>query len=114
MGDCQRDVAATTSSRALYRGRLQITYPNGKIYIGQDRTNTLTHLGSVDTRLIEQDFTPEQRRDFTVRKEILWESDTASQSEVTRVESGFIRALRANDPEVGYNPGTPGPAPTRA
>ena len=59
----------------------KITYPNGKIYIGQDRTNTLTHLGSVDTRLIEQDFTPEQRRDFTVRKEILWESDTASQSE---------------------------------
>ena len=36
----------------------------------------------MDSRLIEQDFTPEQRRDFTVRKEILWESDTASRSEV--------------------------------
>jgi hypothetical protein len=31
--------------------------------------------------LIEQDFAPEQRRDFTVREEILWKSDTASQYE---------------------------------
>jgi hypothetical protein len=46
----------------------KITYPNGKIYVGQDRTNTLTYFGSVDSRLIEQDFTPEQQRDFTVRK----------------------------------------------
>ena len=81
----------------------KITYPNGKIYVGQDRTNTLTYFGSVDSRLIEQDFTLEQRRDFTVRKEILWESETASQSEVTRVEVEFIRALRSNDPAVGYN-----------
>ena len=73
----------------------KITYPNGKIYIGQDRTNTLTYFGSVDSRLIERDFTPTERRDFTVRKEILWESDTASQSEVTRVEVEFIRALRS-------------------
>ena len=72
------------------------------MYVGQDRTNTLTYFGSVDSRLIEQDFTPEQRRDFTVRKEILWESETASQSEATRVEVECIRALRANDPEVGY------------
>ena len=51
----------------------------------------------------EQDFTREQRRDFTIRKEILWESETALQPEVTRVEVEFIRALRANDPTVGYN-----------
>ena len=81
----------------------KITYPNGKIYVGQDRTKTLTYFGSVDSQLVERDFTPEQRRDFTVRNEILWESDTAPQSEVTRVEVEFIRALRANDPEVGYN-----------
>ena len=59
----------------------------------EDRTNTLTYFGSVDSRLIERDFTPEQRRDFTVRKEILWESATASHAEVTRVEVEFIRAL---------------------
>jgi hypothetical protein len=81
----------------------KITYPNGKIYVGQDRTDTLTYFGSVDSRLVEQDFTPHQRRDFTIRKEILWESDTASHAEVTRTEVEFIRALRSNDPAIGYN-----------
>jgi hypothetical protein len=81
----------------------KITYPNGKIYIGQDRTDTLTYFGSVDKRLVEQDFAPEQRRDFTIRKQVLWESETASHSEVSRVEVEFIRALRSNDPAVGYN-----------
>jgi hypothetical protein len=44
-----------------------------------------------------------QRVDFTVRKQILWESDTASQSEVARVQVEFIQALRSNDQAVGYN-----------
>ena len=52
---------------------------------------------------MERDFTPEQRRDFTVRKEILWESDTASHADVTRTEVEFIRAVRSNDPTIGYN-----------
>lgn len=81
----------------------RVTYPNGKIYVGQDRTDTLTYFGSVDSRLVEQDFTPEQRRDFTVRKQVLWESSDATPSEVSQVEVEFIRALRANDPEFGYN-----------
>ena len=66
--------------------------------------------GSPSSKLIEQDFTAEQRRDFAVRKQILWESATASRSEVTRMEVQFIRSLRSNDPSVGYNqrprPGT--------
>ena len=33
---------------------------------------------AVRVRLIAQDFTREQRRDFTVRKQILWESETAT------------------------------------
>lgn len=49
------------------------------------------------------DFTPEQRRDFTVRKQVLWESDTAPDAEVRQREVEFIRALRSNDPAVGYN-----------
>jgi hypothetical protein len=81
----------------------KITYPNGKIYVGQDRTDTLNYFGSADSRLIEQDFTREQRRDFTIRKEILWASDTASRSEISQAEIGFIRALRSNRPDVGYN-----------
>jgi len=59
--------------------------------------------GSADSKLIERDFTPEQRRDFTIRKEILWESETASDSEVRLKEVELIRAYRSNDPAVGYN-----------
>jgi hypothetical protein len=81
----------------------KITYPNGKIYVGQDRTDTLNYFGSADSRLIERDFTPKQRRDFTIRKQILWQSGTASRAEVTRAEVDFIRMLRSNDPSIGYN-----------
>lgn len=71
--------------------------------MGQDRTDTLNYFGSANSRLIEEDFTPEQRSDFTVRKEVLWESDLASQAETTAVEVAFIRELRSNDPAIGYN-----------
>ena len=51
----------------------RITYPNGKIYIGRDLTDDINYFGSADSALIAQDFTREQRRDFTVRREIIWE-----------------------------------------
>lgn len=46
----------------------KITYPNGKIYVGKDLTDTHNYFGSANSKLIEQDFTPEQQRDFTIRK----------------------------------------------
>jgi hypothetical protein len=58
---------------------------------------------SVSGAIVAADFSPEQRRDFTVRKEILWESETASDSEVRRVEVEYIRSLRSTDPSIGYN-----------
>jgi hypothetical protein len=81
----------------------KITYPNGKIYIGQDVTNSINYFGSADSRLIEQDFTPEQRRDFIIRREILWESETAPNQEVNRKEVEYIRLYQSNDPAIGYN-----------
>ena len=81
----------------------RITYPNGKIYVGQDRTNSLTYFGSPKSDLVAADFTPEQRKRFTVTKEILWSSDSASPSEVSTKEIEYIRQLRSNDPSVGYN-----------
>lgn len=81
----------------------KITYPNGKIYIGQDRTDSIHYFGSAGSKLIERDFTREQRRDFTIRKEILWESETATRAEISQKEIEFIRENRSNDPEVGYN-----------
>lgn len=81
----------------------KITYPNGKIYIGKDLTDSINYFGSANNSLIEKDFSREQRRDFTVRKEILWESKDASDNEVNQKEIEFIRLYRSNDPSVGYN-----------
>jgi hypothetical protein len=81
----------------------KITYPNGKIYIGKDLTDSINYFGSANGRLIEADFTREQRRDFSIRREILWESETASDSEVSAKEVEFITMYRSNDPAIGYN-----------
>lgn len=81
----------------------RITYPNGKIYIGQDRTNSINYFGSASDELIARDFTYEQRRSFTVTRDVLWESETASRAEVTQKEIEFIRLFKSNDPAVGYN-----------
>jgi hypothetical protein len=88
---------------ATHKVIYKITYPNGKIYVGMDLTDTLNYIGSADSGLIERDFTREQRRDMAIRKEILWESDSASDGEVRRMEAEFIRKIRSNDPAVGYN-----------
>ena len=81
----------------------RITYPNGKIYIGQDRTDSINYFGSASSDLIAIDFTREERRSFTITRDILWESETASHSEVTQKESEFIKLYQSNDPAVGYN-----------
>jgi hypothetical protein len=81
----------------------KITYPNGKIYIGKDLTDSINYFGSAADTLIEKDFTREQRRDFSIRKEILWESDTATDTEVNQKEVELIRLNRSNDPLIGYN-----------
>ena len=70
----------TERNKQIYR----ITYPNGKIYIGKDLTGTVNYFGSANSDLIQQDFTKEEARDFTIRKEILWESKTANDREVAR------------------------------
>jgi len=79
----------------------KITYPNGKIYIGKDLTNSINYFGSADSKLIEKDFSEDERRDFTIRKQILFESE--SEAEINRMEVELIRKFRSNDPLVGYN-----------
>jgi len=79
----------------------KITYPNGKIYIGKDLTGTLTYFGSVNSSLVERDFTEEQQRDFSIRKEILMES--ADAGEINSRESKFILEYQSNNPSIGYN-----------
>ncbi len=81
----------------------KITYPNGKIYVGKDLTDSINYFGSAHSATIARDFTPEQRQSFTVIREILWSSEMASDREVAMREIGFIRSLRSNNPEIGYN-----------
>jgi hypothetical protein len=81
----------------------KITYPNGKIYIGQDRTDDINYFGSAKGLLIEKDFTPEQRKDFTIRKEILFEFECVEISVINRKELEFILLYESNNPEKGYN-----------
>lgn len=81
----------------------KITYPNGKIYVGKDLTNSINYFGSADTQLIEKDFSWEERQVFTICREILWFSETATDSEVSELEAKMIRELKSNDPEIGYN-----------
>ncbi|WP_299022920.1 hypothetical protein [uncultured Photobacterium sp.] len=59
------------SLKVIYK----ITYPNGKIYIGKDLTDSINYFGSANSELIAKDYTREERRDMTVRKEILFESE---------------------------------------
>ena len=81
-----------------------VTYPNGKIYVGQDVTDSINYFGSASDALIAADFPDrESRREFTVRRTILWESETATQAEVSAKEVEMILLHRANDPAVGYN-----------
>jgi len=81
----------------------KITYPNGKIYVGQDRTDNINYFGSADIDLISKDFTRDQRRRFTVTREILWESENATRADVTQKEVQIIKSLKSNDPSIGYN-----------
>jgi len=81
----------------------KITYPNGKIYIGKDLTDSINYFGSANNELIEKDYARDQKRDFTIHKEIIWESETATDSEISKLEAKYIRKFESNNPEIGYN-----------
>ena len=82
----------------------KITWPNGKIYIGSDLTDTICYFGSPNRQLIEADFPDrESRKSIVIRKDVIWESQTASASEVRQREAAFIHEFNSNDPAIGYN-----------
>ncbi|MER2513708.1 MAG: GIY-YIG nuclease family protein, partial [Nitrosomonas ureae] len=82
----------------------KLTFPNGKIYIGKDIGaigHSLRYFGSWINTIVEKDFTDSELRDFTIRKEIIFESK--DKKEVSKKETEFILSLRSNDPAIGYN-----------
>jgi hypothetical protein len=58
-----------------------------------DVTDTLLCFGSANRQLVQSDFSAEQR-DFSVRKNIILESETVSDSEVRAKEVELITAHR--------------------
>lgn len=83
----------------------KITYPNGKICVGMDLTGTLLYFGSPSAHeQIAADLALDgQRIELTLRKEILWESETATDAEVRAMEIRMIKEHYSNDPAIGYN-----------
>ncbi len=81
----------------------KITYPNRKIYIGKDLTGSINYFGSANSELIAKDSSLEERGDMTIRKEILWGNEEASDKEVNQKEIELIHKHRSNDPTIGYN-----------
>ena len=83
-----------------------VTYPTGKIYIGKQAFESGRYMGTPNRDLINADFAklpPEVRRDYTLRKQIVWESATATEAELSAKEVELIREHRSNDPAIGYN-----------
>lgn len=79
----------------------KITYPNGKIYIGKDLTNSLNYFGSAKSKLIELDFSEVEKKNFTITKEILFESEEVSI--INKKEVELILKYHSNNPKIGYN-----------
>jgi hypothetical protein len=73
-----------------------IAHPNGKIYIGQDLTDTIDYVGRPTSQHVAQDITREQQRHVTIGKEILTEfPDDTDHREITRHEVTLIVCLSA-------------------
>lgn len=76
-----------------------ITYPNGKIYIGQDRTCDINYFGSACSFIIEK----ENVYPLTITKSILFERFDIPLIELNKIERQFILQYKSNDPLIGYN-----------
>lgn len=82
----------------------KLTFPNGKIYIGKDIGSTghsLRYFGSWKNAIVEKDFSDSELRDFSIRKEIRFESK--DKNKVSEKEVEFIISLKSNAPSIGYN-----------
>lgn len=84
----------------------KITYPTGKIYIGKDKVGSHRYFGSPNISVINRDFdtlSKDIKLDYSIRKQILWESETASEKELSEKEVEYIKQYQSNNPKIGYN-----------
>jgi hypothetical protein len=89
--------------KQIYR----ITYlVTGKIYIGKLAYESFRYFVSPSKNVVDEDFRKlpiEQQKDYSVRKEILWESATCTDSELSVKEIEYIKMYQSNNPSIGYN-----------
>lgn len=81
-------------------------YPVNKIYIGKDSIGSYRYYGSPNMNIVNADFEklPDKiRKNYTIQKEILWESPDCEESELSAKEIEYIRQYQSNNPEIGYN-----------
>ena len=84
----------------------KFTYPTGKIYIGKDSIGSHRYFGSPNIEVINRDFQTLPKAvklDYSIRKQILWESENASERELSEMEVHYIKEYQSNNPEIGYN-----------
>ena len=85
----------------------KITYfATNKIYIGKVAYESFRYFGSPDIEVLNEDFRNlplKQKKDYTVRKEILWEPEDCTDSELAEKEVELIRKYQSNNPNIGYN-----------
>ncbi|WP_163937547.1 GIY-YIG nuclease family protein [Paraferrimonas sp. SM1919] len=85
----------------------KITYhPVNKIYIGKDSVGSYKYFGTPNMEIVNLDFEklPDHiRKNYTIQKEILWESENCSESDLSLKEVEFIRQYQSNNPSIGYN-----------
>jgi len=84
----------------------KITYPTGKIYVGRDSVGSSKYFETPQMKIIKEDFATLPKHiqmDYTIRKQILFESETITESDLSKMEIKFIRHYRSNDPTIGYN-----------
>ena len=84
----------------------KITYlATNKIYIGKVAYESFRYFGSPDIEVVNEDFSKlpiEQQKDYTVRKQILWESDSCTDAELAEKEIEFIRLYQSNNPDAYF------------
>ncbi len=85
---------------------LQNHLPDRQIYIGTDAIGSCRYFGGPDMDLFNADFQnlpDEVRKDYSVRKPILWESEEATDEELSAKEVELIREYQSHNPNIGYN-----------
>ena len=82
---------ASGDTPLMRRKQVYKLYPNGKIYVGMDLIGMLINVGSPSARERIAADLDAHRLDLTLRKEILWESETATAGEVRAMEERMIR-----------------------